>query len=194
MALARGTALAWVAAAGSLLLLAAVVLIGHEAWSPTFSVLVSQPPKTPSWLVAPPTFNLKTEDKSMKAGLRAVQALHASDANFPVEDREGNLGQSAAKAKAGSRAQGVYPRRFSADTSHAAARGRRVDQKATAVHETAADEWQADRNMMYKAVHEFRKYGDQALEVGLRVVMRLLSLFVMPLKCALARLFSERCH
>jgi hypothetical protein len=162
MASTRRTALAWVAAAGALLVLVAVSLVGHEALSPTPAVLASQPPKTPSWLVAPPTFNLKKEDKSVKAGLRAVQALHASDANFPVENREGNLGPSAAKT--GGRAQGVYPRRFSATTSHAA-RGRGSDKKAKAAVETPADEWQADRSLMYKAVHAFHKYGDQALEV-----------------------------
>jgi hypothetical protein len=166
MAMTRRTVLAGLAAATAALVLAAVTLVGPQAVSQAPAVLAAHAPQTPSWLVAPPAFSVEKEDKRVRAGLRAVQALHAADANFPVKDREGNLGASAART--GGRAQGVYPRRFSSKTSHAA-RGRKSGPKAApkvkATAESPADEWQADRSMMYKAVHEFHKFGDQALEV-----------------------------
>ncbi len=186
----RRTVLAGVAAAAATLVLAAVALVGPQAVWPAPAVLAAHAPKTPSWLVAPPAFSVQKEDKRVRAGLRAVQALHAADANFPVEDREGNLGPSAAKT--GGRAQGVYPRRFSPKTSHAA-RGRKSGLQAAAKVKTAvespADEWQADRSMMYQAVHEFHKFGDQALEVHDRTLNRCSALCLF-MSCMLQGLTS----
>jgi len=135
-------------------LLVTVTLVGQQASAPT--ELRSVPP-TPSWLVAPPTFSL-----AKKARVREVEALHSRDANFPTVNREGNI--EGAAARTGGKAKGVYPRRYSAASSHAApgARGRAATRKATV--ETPADEWQQDRSKMYTAVHEFHKYGDSALE------------------------------
>ena len=60
------------------------------------------------------------------AGVMAVQALHARDANFPAVSRERSVG-----AVGGRKAAGVYPRRFSAATSHAAV-GPRAQQASQA--------------------------------------------------------------
>ena len=155
------------AAAGLLLVIAAVALVGPRAASPG-SLLAA-----PSWLVAPPAFNLKQEDKKVQTvlaslgspGLRAVQALHSRDANFPAVSREGSA--QGAAAKTGGHARGSYPPRFSAQTSHAApgARPRAPAHhgKAGAV-ETPEEEWQADHKKMSVAVRDFHKYGDSALE------------------------------
>ena len=140
------------AAAGLLLVLAAMELVAPRAAAPG-SLL-----EAPSWLGAPPSFNVKKEDTvadtylraedRRQAGVRAVQALHMRDANFPAISREGNV-----DTMTGGRARGSYPRRFSAQTSHparAGERGRaghreRAAGKAAVV--TPEDEWQADQSL-----------------------------------------------
>jgi len=154
----RGVAALISVAAIAATLIAAVTLIGQQLAVP--AELRSAPP-TPSWLVS--------EDRRVTQGARAVLSLYARDANFPTLNREGNLRSA---ARTGGKAKGVYPRRFSAATSHAAPGGRGREKAgptptrkaAKAAAETSADEWQQDRSKMYNAVHEFQKFGDSALE------------------------------
>ena len=131
------------AAAGVLLVVAAVALVGQQVLVP--NQLLDHPP-TPSWLAG---------------GERAVRALHERDANFPAVSREGSLGDAASVT--GGKAKGFYSRRFSTKTSHAVGERGRSARRHGAI-ESAADEWQDKREKMYKAVRTFQQYGDSALE------------------------------